>query len=168
MSRRLGHRPTPQAAFPSRLAAINLLLVGVLLLATAYKVSLVFPQEINQAAFEKILPVGAVEYLREQRPPGRLFNSYNWGGYLLWALTEYPVFVDGRTDLYDDEIIGQWLKVARAEAGWQQVLEEYGANLVLIEVDSNLDRELRCEDGWQQIYRDELAALHQRVIEPNP
>jgi hypothetical protein len=88
-SRRLGIRPGPQEPFPRQLAALNLLLVGALLLATAYKISLVFPQEANQAAFEKIFPVRAVETLHQRHPPGHLFNSYNWGGYLLWALPEY-------------------------------------------------------------------------------
>jgi hypothetical protein len=44
----------------------------------------------------------------------RMFNSYNWGGYLLWELPEYPVFIDGRTDLYDDELVEEWLRVVRA------------------------------------------------------
>jgi hypothetical protein len=67
----------------------------------------------------------AVDFLKENHPEGRLFNSYNWGGYLLWALPEYPVFVDGRTDLYNDEIIGQWSQVVRAEEGWQEVLARW-------------------------------------------
>lgn len=57
---------------------------------------------------EKSYHAGAVAHLRAHRPEGNLFNSYNWGGYLLWALPEYPVFVDGRADLYGDEILSQW------------------------------------------------------------
>ena len=93
------------------------------------------------------LPIGAVAYLNDNKPEGRLFNPYNWGAYLLWALPGYPVFVDGRTDLYNDEIINKWLSVVRVEDGWQDILEEYDINLVLIEPGSMLDRTLAIRAG---------------------
>ena len=46
---------------------------------------------------------------------GRSFSEYSWGGYLVWHLPEDKVFVDGRTDLFGDEIIGEWRQVVQAE-----------------------------------------------------
>ena len=107
----------------------------------------------------------AVAYIQEQSPPGQLFNSYNWGGYLLWALPEYPVFVDGRTDLYNDELIGEWISVMRVEDGWQDVLDEYNINLILIEAGSTLDRVLEREQEWQLAYSDELSVVYYRRLQ---
>jgi hypothetical protein len=122
---------------------------------------MIYPPQVNEEAFEKGLPMGAVEYLRQTRPPGRLFNSYNWGAYLLWALPEYPVFVDGRTDLYNDEVIGEWLRVARAEEGWQEVLDKWDVNLVLVEPTTPLVYRLEV-NGWKELYADEVAVVYGR------
>lgn len=151
-------RPFP----PAVQRALNIVLYGLLAVGIIAKLSLVFPASANEKAFRETLPVDAVQYLREERPAGRLFNSYNWGGYLLWALTEYPVFVDGRTDLYNDEIIGEWLHVVRADPGWEKILERYGVNVVLIEKGSALERVLGLTPGWNLAYQDEKAVIYQR------
>jgi hypothetical protein len=142
--------------------ALNIVLYGLLAVGIIAKLSLVFPASANEKVFRETLPVDAVQYLREERPAGRLFNSYNWGGYLLWALPEYPVFVDGRTDLYNDEIIGEWLHVVRADPGWEKILERYGVNVVLIEKGSALERVLELTPGWNLAYQDEKAVIYQR------
>ncbi len=146
--------------FKSRL---NFGLVILLALAAALKSASVFPAAVNQAHFEETLPVGAARYLADERPVGRLMNSYNWGGYLLWALPEYPVFIDGRTDLYDDEIIEAWLLVMRGEEGWQTTLDEWGVNLVLVEPAVPVNHKLEAA-GWQLVYGDRIAHIYQRPL----
>lgn len=39
-------------------------------------------------------------------------------------LPEYPVFVDGRTDLYNEDLLEEWLQVVRIGGGWQGVLNK--------------------------------------------
>jgi hypothetical protein len=161
LARRFRLRSLPVGLVPRRIGLINLLVAGIVLLAVGFKAAMIYPPQVNEEAFEKGLPVGAVEYLRQTRPPGRLFNSYNWGAYLLWALPEYPVFVDGRTDLYNDEVIGEWLRVARAEEGWQEVLDKWDVNLILVEPTTPLVARLEV-DGWQSLYSDEVAVVYGR------
>ena len=48
------------------------------------------------------LPVARRNICKRRRRRAQMFNSYNWGGYLMFALPDMPVFVDGRTDLYGD------------------------------------------------------------------
>ncbi len=159
--RKLGFRQpavAPAAGISNRL---NWLLLALVALAVVLKVLYVLPPEINNTAFQRGLPLGAVEHLKRIEPQGRLFNSYNWGSYLLWALPEYPVFIDGRTDLYSDEVIDQWLQVIRARPGWQKILGDYDVRLVLIEQDSMLDRVLEYESDWTPIYEDSQAAIYQ-------
>ncbi|HUS52241.1 MAG TPA: hypothetical protein VMX77_02120, partial [Candidatus Bathyarchaeia archaeon] len=38
----------------------------------------------------------ATEFLKKQPEKGNIFNSYEQGGFLIWQLPEYKVFVDGR------------------------------------------------------------------------
>jgi hypothetical protein len=133
----------------------------VLLLPAAARVTEALPAAANEERFAEDLPVEAVAFLQENQPEGRLFNSYNWGGYLIWALPEYPVFVDGRTDLYGDEIILDWLAIVQAQSGWEDQLEQWGADLVLIEPDWALARVLPYA-GWAPLYEDEHSVLYRR------
>ena len=158
----LGIHPATPAMPGKRGAWLNVFILVILVAAVVLKVSLIYPEKINTDAFKAYLPVDAVDYLKENKPEGRLFNSYNWGGYLLWALPDYPVFVDGRTDLYNDKIINKWLTVVRVDSSWQDILEEYGVNLVLIEPRSMLDRTLAVDPAWTPIYQDTISILYQR------
>ena len=158
----LGLRMAGGANPGKRITRLNVLILVLLAVAVLFKVALIYPEKTNTDAFKAYLPLGAVEYLHKYQPEGRLFNSYNWGGYLLWSSPDYPVFVDGRTDLYNDEIVNQWLKVVRVEDGWQDNLNEYGVNLVLIESQSMLDRTLMLSSDWVAIYRDKISVLYER------
>jgi hypothetical protein len=158
---RLRLRSLPVGIVPRSIALTNLIIAGIVLVAVGFKVMMIYPPSVNEEAFRKGLPVEAVVYLHEARPPGRLFNSYNWGAYLLWALPEYPVFVDGRTDLYNDEVIGEWLGVARAEDGWEETLNRWGVRLILLEESTPLVYRLEV-NGWQRLYSDDVAVVYGR------
>jgi hypothetical protein len=113
------------------------------------------------------LPVDAVAYLNSAQPNGPMFNSYNWGGYLMFAAPQYPVFVDGRTDLYgqtddDTNILLTYLDAARGGSSWRATLDEYAINLVVVEEASGLARALITEPGWTLAYSDDLSVIYTR------
>jgi hypothetical protein len=147
---------------------LNWALLGLVMIAAGVKISQPVSSAVNEEAKADILPVQAVQFLRAQQPAGPLFNSYNWGGYLIWELPEYPVFVDGRTDLYDDQFLTEYLSIVFAQEGWDEKLDRDGINLVLIEPQSMLGRMLEeralNNGGWKQLYRDEMAAVFMREI----
>jgi len=67
-----------------------------------------------------------------------------------------PVFVDGRTDLYGDELLQKYLEVILLRDGWQQTLDEYGIDRVAIESDSTLAGALRLlPSRWHELQFDE-------------
>lgn len=151
---------------PPRGAAmgINWVLLVLIFVAAVYKVAVALNPPTVEEARRDLLPVDAVAYLEASRPPGPLFNSYNWGGYLIWAARDYPVYVDGRTDLYDDELLRAYLETALAQPGWDERLDQMGANTVLIETASPLAQVLRLSKGWDLVYRDHLASLYVREV----
>jgi hypothetical protein len=138
---------------------LNWVILVVLLLAVGIKAFLVYPESANDAVFQESLPVEAVEFLRSEQPEGRLFNSYDWGGYLLWTLPEYPVYVDGRTDLYGDEVINQWLQVVLAQDGWQDVLRRWNVKVILLEPQRPVVGQLE-DEGWKLEYEDVQAVVY--------
>ncbi|MBI4770455.1 MAG: hypothetical protein HY784_08620, partial [Chloroflexi bacterium] len=104
-------------------AVLNWALLVLVTVAALIKVAIPLQASVNEAATAKILPAGAAEFVAESRPPGPMFNSYNWGGYLVWRLyPDYPVFVDGRTELYPNEYLEDYLGVTLGRPGWRETL----------------------------------------------
>ena len=124
------------------------------------------------------LPCKAVDFLKIQNP-GNIFNAYEWGGYLIWKLPNFKIFVDGRMPSWDtvDEIklAKRWrgkspytiyIETMYAVPEWQEVMQKYNIEYILIETKYPL-YELLSRDsetyGYHQIYRDNVAVLYQRI-----
>jgi hypothetical protein len=145
---------------PERLArALNLGLGLLVALAALARIATQLPDSVNQSAVEATMPVEAVDFLEARPPVGPLFNSYNWGGYILWRLYPgYLSFVDGRTDLFDDQLLTQYLSVWSGDAEWKPVFQEWGIRLVLIEPEAPLAQVLEA-NGWRIVYQDAKAVI---------
>lgn len=154
-------KPRPLKVKPALQRSVNVLILVILAAAAGEKLYLANSSSFINKAISELYPQGAVEWVRANHPAGRLFNSYNWGGYLIWWLRDYPVFLDGRTDLYNDEIIGQWVRVVAGDSGWQAILERWGVRLVLLEPDQPLVRLLPAA-GWKLLYQDNHSVLYGR------
>lgn len=148
---------------PARLARwLNLGLLVIVLLGAAVKATVPLSNSRNQAVLAERAPMAAIEWIRTQHPPGPLFNSYNWGGLVVWSLyPDYPSFVDGRTDLFDQELLTDYLTAWRAAPGWEAVLDRWGIRLALLEPEAPLAFALRVT-GWEVAYQDEQAVVLQR------
>jgi len=152
----------PMARASPMIARLNVLLVTLVLIGALAKVLLVLDTKTVDKAFRDYLPVNAVEYLRENPPEGNMFNSYNWGGYLMWALPDEPVFVDGRTDLYGDAFLQRWLRTATGGDDWREMITEYDIGFTVIETGSGLANNLADEPGWRLAYSDSMASIYVR------
>jgi hypothetical protein len=141
-------------------ALLNWGLLGLVAAMALVRVATSLLPAERERAMADLLPIEAVRYIQQERPPGPMFNTYNWGGYLIWTLyPDYLVFVDGRTDLYDDPFLQSYLDVALVRDNWREVLDRYGVRLVLVERDSTLARFLAADDGWRQRYVDDRAVI---------
>jgi hypothetical protein len=111
-----------------------------------------------------MMPVKTAEYLRNFKPPGPLYNNYGSGGYLIWALaSQYPVFIDSRSDIYGDEIINQSLTIDNAQPGWKALVETWKFNIIITAPTSALSDALRTYPGWQQCFREPGYLLFLKV-----
>jgi len=161
---RLPRRARVESIVSHRLALVNWLLLVLVLAAASVKVVYPLRASFNIENERRTLPLDAVEWIQERRPAGYMFNSYNWGGYLIWKLwPDYPVFVDGRTDLYGDRLLSQYLQVRFAQPGFQEVLDEYDISFVLTEAGGFTDNFLALDDGWTLVYSDDVAAVYVRA-----
>jgi len=145
---------------PRRLTVLNWTLLGVVVATATVKVALPLAPATTASAIAATSPVGAANYLKQSPTSGPMFNSYNFGGYLAWALyPDLPVYVDGRTDLYDDEFLTEYLNVYTTGPGWEKTLAERGIKVVVTEAASPLARALLQTPGWSARYSDPLAVV---------
>lgn len=122
-------------------------------------------------------PGEAVQFLKEQKR-GNIFNRYEWGGFLIWQLPEYKIFVDGRMPAWLAEAPLSGAKAARyispytiyletlqTQPGWQETLKDYNINWILISPGTFMDINLRPAPekfGWKEVYRDKISVVYQR------
>jgi hypothetical protein len=112
-------------------------------------------------------PVDAAQYVLRNYAPTRVFNSYNYGGYLIYAwYPQQKVFVDGRSDMYGARLLQDYSKVARLAQGWDQILDKYAIDVVLIERDSALASALRVDGRWEEDFHGTDASVFVRSPSP--
>jgi hypothetical protein len=104
-------------------------------------------------------PVNAVNFVRQNHLPGPLFNDFDWGGFLTWYLPEYPVSVDGRTDLYGDELNQRLLETLNGEACYKTDPYLNDAGLVLLRRHDGLSSALELDPRFRKIYEDQMAVV---------
>jgi hypothetical protein len=110
----------------------------------------------NQQAREtEVLPQPAVGFLQSSHDPRRIFVFYDWGGYAIWKLyPEYRVFVDGRADLYGDELLRQSIQtIPNLRSGWREILDQQRVDTILVPPSSPLAQALLLDPGWRAAFR---------------
>lgn len=151
--------PTPVAArtHARRLLTATALGGAVLLIAMAR-----YGPANDAAVLAKIgagFPVAAAEQVREQRLPQPLFNTYEWGGFLAWYLPEYPVAIDGRSELYGAAFNVEYAKVMNADAHYSTFSAFNQARTILLERNSLMGKALPSVPGFKVAYADNIAVV---------
>lgn len=157
-----GFKPRAERTPPPGISAANLAIIAVLGLAGAFYVGLQNSGPAVDRAVAAVEPVGATDYLLSTHPAGRLFNFYGYGGWLVWkAYPEYQVFIDGRTEVYGDQVFDDYIKVEFLNDHWQEPLDRYGVRTVLIPAGDPLRLVLQAA-GWRLAYEDGTARVYTR------
>jgi tetratricopeptide (TPR) repeat protein len=80
-------------------------------------------------------PATTTNFLKEHDIKGKIFNTYGYGGYLIWYLwPDIPVFIDGRTPtVYDQDFFWLCGLAYRKKEIWEEVAKRYGIEMVLVQ-----------------------------------
>ena len=173
---RADRRPLAQAALrwtPARpmgqtatLGAINLLLLMVVATGMiAYRAVPNLRPEAQAASIKAALPVQAADALARAGRPVRVFNYYDYGGYLLWRL--YPdggrVYIDGRVEVYGPQVFSRYLRVSYLASGWQDVLTQAHPDAIVLPSAHPLTGVLGQDADFRLLSRDDVATVFIRV-----
>ncbi len=147
--------PSSQSTYAPLVFAAGL---GLVILFAAFAIRIP-RREAVLARIGESYPVGAANYIREHRLPAPLFNTYPWGGFLAWYLPEYPVAIDGRTDLYSPEFDVQYAKVMNFEAHYSTFPPLNDAGTILLEKNSTMAKALATVPAFKTAYSDDVAVV---------
>jgi hypothetical protein len=109
-------------------------------------------------------PVGAVDYLNQHSVPEPMFNSYGFGGYLVWSRwPEHKVFIDGRSELYEHGgLFHDYMQVRDIQPAALAILRFYGIRSCLLDRDESIVTVLSALPEWQKVYSDDRSVLFVR------
>jgi hypothetical protein len=94
-----------------------------------------------------------------------MLNEYLWGGYLIWALPEQKVFIDGRADIFAwTGVLGEYGRWYTLEEDPARLLDKYGIRYCLLRANAPMARVLLYLPGWKRVYGDEVAVVFVKEV----
>ncbi|WP_024337640.1 hypothetical protein [Bradyrhizobium japonicum] len=155
-------RAVPEAVGADRWPAHYVTALGALMIVAASWTSTSLYMGHHRFTFTMTqTPVAAVDLL-EQRKAQRIFNAYQFGGYLISR--NIPVFVDGRAELYGEKFVMDFFKATEGKKPelLPRLLDEYKIDATLLVADAPGPQILDQLKGWKRIYADDIAVVHVR------
>jgi hypothetical protein len=117
---------------------------------------------VNQALLQNEiatnLPARAVQQILVKGYPGPLYNNFDWGGYLIWAL-RMPVSIDGRAAFYGNDAIDRSKNSWNGMPDWASDPQLQSAGIVLGPVKAPLTQLLRTDPHFKLVYENDLSAV---------
>jgi hypothetical protein len=148
----------------------NPLVNAVLIGAVALSVVAFFP---SRSKLEEMLttgyPAGAVRYLRQHPALGNMFNIDSWGGYLIWAIPERKVFIDGRFDIYEyGGVLGNYYNLMNLHENPDRFFDKYDLMAALVKPGDPITRYFQASAEWTILYRDSTSIIFARASRKLP
>jgi hypothetical protein len=109
---------------------------------------------------DKYFPRQAIRSNAPELAQGRLFTTDQWADYLLWV--NYPrqrVFMDGRSDFFQERVGNDYLAILEGRPGWRRLLDRWGIDRILVPPGAHLVERLSSDASWQTRYSDKEAVL---------
>lgn len=163
--------PVPQAA----LALLSAIFLVTLTLNKVTGVSYLSPypkpyEPLSAGESEFLWPRRAAAFLLDSRLPGRIFNNFNSGNYLNWAVFPRRIFINGTFSHRPTEVAYARIKSHLEE--WDSFAEREGIGTVFFRLTpviapSPLLRTVIHHPGWKLVYYDGTAAISVRDTPEN-
>ncbi|MEP7040297.1 MAG: hypothetical protein ABI864_01860 [Chloroflexota bacterium] len=135
----------------------------LLLIVLGIGVALIRVSPPAQASeISRVLPVRAVTWLDEHPQGTRIFNRYEWGGYIGEHRPDQLVFMDGRADVYGDQLLRMYVSIIGLEADPQILFDRYGIDYAVFPPDTPLAGWFDASSAWERVYLDDTAAVWTR------
>ncbi len=116
---------------------------------------------------EEGYPKQAAEFINNNKIAGNMFNHYNYGGYLIWKMPDYKVFIDGRLEMYEGEAGDDYRNILEGSKESLALLDKYKVNFVLEYSRDPIVETLLESDNWRFVHRSDIYSVFVRNSEEN-
>lgn len=144
----------PLADSKEQLINWALLIVAGLALALSYPAQ----RSKQEAAVATYMPVGAADFIVANHIRGNMFNTYHYGGYLIFRLyPEQKVFIYGKSVIYKDDtdnFLGIHNDIQQGRPNWKKLFDRYDIDYVVCETNAAM-RQLLLEEGHFKLVFDD-------------
>jgi tetratricopeptide (TPR) repeat protein len=144
-------------------------LACLLVLSASVVAQAFFPSSRNPHGFgvrANYFPEGAVSFLQRHHLDGRVFNTYEFGGYLIWR--RWPanqVLIDGRYDgiLFDEALLEAYIQAYQSPATLDRITAAYQVDILVLDAHPDkLIPYIGRHPGWALVYWDPIAEVYVR------
>jgi hypothetical protein len=92
--------------------------------------------------------------------PGRalVLNEYYFGGWLLWSARDTAPGIDGRTEIYAPQYVGDYLAAESLKGHWRQFVKDHDFDAAWLRTSTPLVWGLRSM-GWTTVYRNGYSVI---------
>jgi len=147
---------------PIQIAIAAVLVIGLINIATQFpRSSMTFDAWLNRHTPDVPgYPTAAAAFVlaHVHAEHHRVFNEFDWGGYLAWRLgADWEVFLDGRTQLYPPDF---WRRAFfQTKDDQRALLSSYVADAAIIPAKRSAFRDSLESLGWAVAYEDPIAVV---------
>lgn len=111
------------------------------------------PDSFSSRAF----PTLAVDSVQRAALDGRVFDAWDWGGYIMFAWPAARLHVDPLK--FNSTTMKSYGMIEGVQPGWEEELERWQVRTIIIPTVSPLAKGLLKEPGWKLWYKDTLAVV---------
>lgn len=116
-----------------------------------------------------VFPIAAADFVAAHQRPVRIFTHFNWGGFVIFRFAPGArVAMDGRTQVYGQDLLRAYLRTQYLLDGWEEFLDRGNPDVVLWPTRDPLANVLRKLRGWRVEYQDETAVVLSRASVGDP
>lgn len=117
-------------------------------------------QSLEKDYLAKTMPVGAKDFLiNNPQLQKNLFNSYNFGGYLLY--NDMKVFIDARESVFtQNNVMEDYMNLTELSAPPEAIIEKYDVRNFVLEKDKPLIYYLNLSPKWEKVFEDNIAVIY--------
>jgi len=116
----------------------------------------------NIAPPKSIAPEEAIDFVKRVHITGNVFNSYNFGGYLIFS--SIPTFVDGRALPFGDDFLLKYsnsVNLVDISAAFQ-MLDDYRVSWIILQPNEPLSKAVAQSVFWDRAYSDQYSIVFVR------
>lgn len=148
----------------------------IILFFIFYFFALLFFRKISTGQ-SRSLPTNAISFINSKLK-GNIFNEYSIGGYLMYKLDDaHKVFIDGRTDMYLDDVLPDYYGIQRFSDNqgsdqefynyFESLTEKYHISYVLMTTKrftfwQRLGRILGTHSNWHLVFFDDTDMIYSK------